>query len=120
MGVNAKTGQSGIVFGGVFIIVWIGSVIVTMNAQLLGGKISFFQSVCVLGYCIFPLVLCSLLFLVIKHWTLRMIFSLPACAWSILSSGAIVSTSVHRDRQLLSTYPVVLFYLFISYLVFVQ
>jgi len=40
----------------IFVIVWIGAAVVTINSLLLGGKISFFQSVCILGYCIFPLV----------------------------------------------------------------
>jgi len=48
------------VFAGVFVIVWLGSGVVTINAQLLGGNISFLQSVCVLGYCIAPLALASL------------------------------------------------------------
>ena len=26
----------------------------TLNAQLLGGRLSFFQSLCVLGYCLLP------------------------------------------------------------------
>jgi hypothetical protein len=32
-----------------------GAVIVTFNTRILGGKISYFQSVSILGYCIFPL-----------------------------------------------------------------
>uniref|UniRef100_A0A8D9EJ75 Protein YIPF n=1 Tax=Cacopsylla melanoneura TaxID=428564 RepID=A0A8D9EJ75_9HEMI len=39
-------------FAEVFVIVWIGSAVVTLNSKLLGGNISFFQSVCVLGYCL--------------------------------------------------------------------
>jgi len=31
------------------VIVWVGSLIVTLNTKLVGGNISFFQSVCVLG-----------------------------------------------------------------------
>lgn len=34
-----------------------GAVIVTFNTRILGGKISYFQSVSILGYCIFPLFL---------------------------------------------------------------
>jgi hypothetical protein len=49
--------DSGLVFGAVFIVTWCGAAIVTMNAKLLGGSVSFFQSICVLGYCLFPLVL---------------------------------------------------------------
>lgn len=39
---------------------WGGAFVVTVNTKLLGGKISFFQCVCVLGYCIFPIVLAAI------------------------------------------------------------
>jgi hypothetical protein len=52
--------DSGLVFGAVFIVTWCGAAIVTMNAKLLGGSVSFFQSICVLGYCLFPLVLSAI------------------------------------------------------------
>lgn len=51
--------QKSLVFASVFVIVWLGAAVVTVNALLLGGNISFFQSVCVLGYCIFPLNIAS-------------------------------------------------------------
>lgn len=51
---------SGVHFIQVFVIVWGGSCLVTVNAQLLRAKLSFFQSVCTLGYCLLPLV-CSLI-----------------------------------------------------------
>ena len=38
-----------------FVVVWLGALVVTLNTKLLGGHISFFQSVCVLGYCLLPL-----------------------------------------------------------------
>merc|ERR550534_203879 len=37
-------------FAEVFVIVWLGALVVTLNTKFLGGNISFFQSVCVLGY----------------------------------------------------------------------
>ncbi len=49
------SGDGGPEFAEVFVIVWAGAVIVTLNTKLLGGSISFFQSVCVLGYCLLPL-----------------------------------------------------------------
>ena len=55
LSITAPEDQKALVFAGVFVIVWIGAAVVTLNAQLLGGKISFFQSVCILGYCVFPL-----------------------------------------------------------------
>ena len=45
---GAPESQRALVFAAVFVVVWAGAAIVTLNAQLLGGRISFFQSVCVL------------------------------------------------------------------------
>lgn len=36
-------------------VVFGGAVVVTFNTRVLGGKITFFESVSILGYCIFPL-----------------------------------------------------------------
>ena len=57
---TAPSDSTSLVFATVFVIVWAGAVAVTLNAQLLGGSISFFQSVCILGYCVFPLTLSAL------------------------------------------------------------
>ena len=46
---NAPIADGGPAFAEVFMIVWLGSMVVTLNTKLLGGHISFFQSVCVLG-----------------------------------------------------------------------
>ena len=42
---SANTESGGLVFEIVFVIVWAGAAIVAINGQLLGGNISFFQSV---------------------------------------------------------------------------
>ncbi|KAJ1876433.1 hypothetical protein LPJ71_011506, partial [Coemansia sp. S17] len=52
--------QASAVFTGVFALVCIGSCVVTLNCKLLGGHVSFFQSVCTLGYCISPMAIASL------------------------------------------------------------
>lgn len=66
LSITAPSSSSSLVFAAVFVIVWCGAAIVTVNAQLLGGSISFFQSVCILGYCVFPLTLSALVCLVIS------------------------------------------------------
>ncbi|KAG0692800.1 hypothetical protein DFH29DRAFT_860611, partial [Suillus ampliporus] len=55
LSVNAPASQSLGVFTSVVVIVSLGSLIVTVQAKLLGGRVSFFQGLCVLGYCIAPL-----------------------------------------------------------------
>ena len=56
---------TGIVFSTIFIIMWIGSMIITINSSLLGGKLSLLQCICLLGYCTFPCVISALLVRVI-------------------------------------------------------
>ena len=52
---NSSVEDGGPAFAEFFALIWIGSIVVTMNIKLLGGHISFFQSACVIGYCLFPL-----------------------------------------------------------------
>ena len=51
--------NSGLVFSMIFIIMWIGAMIITMNSSLLGGKLTLMQCICLLGYCTFPCVVAS-------------------------------------------------------------
>ena len=34
-----------VIFGSIFVLIWIGGFVVTLNARLLGGNVSFFQSI---------------------------------------------------------------------------
>lgn len=74
--------QKSLVFASVFVIVWLGAAVVTVNALLLGGNISFFQSVCVLGYCIFPLNLASFVCLLGGPLVWRMLVVAVCFFWS--------------------------------------
>jgi len=51
--------SDGKAFGIIFLVMWGGSFVVTINTKLLGGRISFFQCVGVLGYCILPIVIAA-------------------------------------------------------------
>lgn len=74
---------------------WGGSFVVTINTKLLGGKISFFQCVCVLGYCLFPIVLGAAIVTILKLFSinfffLKLIIALLALVWSAM--GTLTST----------------------------
>ncbi len=72
-----------------FFSVFVGGMIVTFNIRVLGGQISFFQSVAVLGYCLFPLFAASLIIQIMKliqftnKWV-RLIIICVACLWCVL------------------------------------
>ncbi|GAB9463038.1 YIPF6-like protein [Globisporangium polare] len=124
LSMTAPAHQSAMVFTGVFVVVWAGAAIVTINAQLLGSTISFFQSVCVLGYCVFPLniatLLCMVLSVVVSHVALRMLIVGVGFIWSTKASVVFMSKLVPPKRKALTVYPVLLFYLFISWMVLIQ
>lgn len=116
---SSQKTQSTEVFTGVFFILWFGAIVITLNNQLLGGTLSFFQSVCVLGYCILPLVIISgfLRLVAISHVWLRLVFVIIAFTWSILASMGFLANSASSNRKALVVYPIVLFYTVISWLI---
>ncbi|KAM9538898.1 protein YIPF6-like [Salvelinus alpinus] len=112
-------------FAEVFVIIWFGSVIITLNSKLLGGTISFFQSLCVLGYCIMPLtvamVVCRLVLLG-GSWgfsfIVRLIVVTASFSWSTFASTAFLADCQPPNRKALVVYPVFLFYFVIGWMIF--
>lgn len=79
-------------FGILFLIMWGGSFVVTINTKLLGGHISFFQCVCVLGYCVFPIVLAAGIIYILKIFTINFLLLKvgiggASIVWSTLSNS---------------------------------
>jgi len=111
-------------FAEVFVIVWIGSMIVTLNSKLLGGNISFFQSVCVLGYCLLPttiaLIVCRIILLMEQStllFVIRFIVTMVGFGWATFASMVFLGDSQPPGRKALAVYPMFLFYFIISWLV---
>lgn len=111
-------------FAQVFVIVWVGSMVVTLNSKLLGGNISFFQSVCVLGYCLLPiavaLLICRVILLTEQTYFLfflRFFVSMSGSCWATYASMIFLGDSQKPNRKVLAVYPICLFYFFISWLV---
>ncbi|KNC49047.1 YIPF6 protein [Thecamonas trahens ATCC 50062] len=111
---------SALVFALVFALVWVGALVVTLNAQLLGGELSVLQSVCVLGYCIFPMLIAALLTSIWSHLAWRIGIVLACWFWATFASRAFLVDSVPSNKRLLAIYPIALFYLTIGWMVLVQ
>lgn len=47
---------------------WVGSLVVFLNANFLGSEMSFFQAASLLGYCLFPINAASLLMVFVQNW----------------------------------------------------
>merc|ERR1719235_517529 len=113
----ADSDQAGMAFALVFIVVWVGSAVVTVNALLLKGRISFFQSVCVLGYCIFPLVISAFVAMMVRHVAVKVITVTVGFIWGTGASVGFMSELVPADRKALAVYPVWLFYVAIAWMI---
>ncbi|CAK9036319.1 Isochorismatase domain-containing protein 1 [Durusdinium trenchii] len=116
-GQAADSTQASYAFADIFVTVWVGSGVVTLNALLLRGKVSFFQTVCVLGYCIFPLVVSAFCAMLLHIDWLKLLFVLAGLAWSGKASLTFVTELVPEDKKLLGIYPVWLFYCAIAWMI---
>lgn len=138
---RAHDEQSSLVFSGVFSIVWIGEAIVTLQIKLLGGNMyvstltdlegkeyklirsysSFFQSVCIIGYTLFPLVIAALLSALGLPMIVRIPVYLVLIAWSLAAGVSILGGSgVLRNRVGIAVYPLLVFYISIGCLCFIS
>jgi xanthine/uracil permease len=78
---------------------------------------SFFQSVCVLGYCAFPLVVSAFIALFFPLIILRGIVCGLAFGWSLTAAMGFLSDAQLDNRRLLALYPMGLFYFVIAWMV---
>ncbi|XP_020772616.1 protein YIPF6 [Boleophthalmus pectinirostris] len=123
-GASDTQDQGGPQFAEVFVIVWVGSIVITLNSKLLGGTLSFFQSLCVLGYCIMPLtaalVVCRLVLLLANNavsFAVRLLVVGASFGWSTFASTAFLADSQPPNRKALVVYPVFLFYFVIGWII---
>ncbi|KAA8494772.1 Protein YIPF6 [Porphyridium purpureum] len=119
--------EASAVFSIVFLVVFLGSAVVTLNAQLLGAALSFFQTLCMLGYCVFPILLAALINLLWQFVppifaVLLIIATVVACCfWSMRAASAYLEdTQLPDGRKTLLLYPVLLFFFCLSWMVLIS
>ena len=103
----------------IFVIFWLGGVILYLNAYFLGVKTSIFQMFCLLGYCLFPLNLSAIIVTLINfNDIIRLLFVCITLIWSIHSSSDYLKIITKKEQRYLVLYPCILFYLYISWFIF--
>lgn len=117
----AQPDQKDIVFSGVFAIVWIGEAVVTLQIKLLGGNISFAQSVCIIGYTLFPLVLAAMFSAIRLTTVARIPIDIILVLWSLAAGVSILGGSgVVQNRVGIAVYPLFVFYIALGCLCFIS
>lgn len=136
---TAASEQKSLVFSGVFAMVWIGEAVVTAQIKLLGGNMyefkvpinqfffanipssSFAQSICIIGYTLFPIVIASLLSVFHLPIVARIPIYLILIAWSLAAGVSILGGSgVVKNRVGIAVYPLFVFYLGLGCLCFIS
>lgn len=130
--------EGDLVFSGVFSIVWIGEAVVTLQIKLLGGNMqvdlfildvlvltfvssSFMQSVCIIGYTLFPLVIAALFSAVGLPLIARIPVYVVLVGWSMAAGVSILGGSgVIKNRVGLAVYPLLVFYVSLGCLCFIS
>lgn len=108
------------VFAMVFAECGIGAIVLTANVILLGGDIVFFQSLCLLGYCLFPICIAAIICASFgQHWV-RLLALLLGLGWASWATIPFIGSAVPPGRKALAVYPVVLMYTSIGWLALVK
>jgi len=121
LSVNAPKSQSLGVFTSVIVIVCVGALVVTIQAKLLGGRVSFFQGLCALGYCVAPLDIAALISCFVRTIYVRTPIAIIAWVWCIWASANFLDgTKIEPQRILLAVYPLLLFYFILAWMILIQ
>lgn len=117
LSIGRETEQTGIIFILVFAIVWVGGLIVSLNSQFLGIKLSIYQCISILGYCMFAIVVVAFVNLLTGFLPIifRILFSLFGFVYSSYASVAFIGSISEGNKKILVAYPVFLFYLFLAW-----
>ncbi|GAV59590.1 Yip1 domain-containing protein [Cephalotus follicularis] len=105
------------VFAVAFALLAAGAVILTLNVLLLGGHIIFFQSLSLLGYCLFPLDVGAFICMLKDNVIVKVIVVSVTLAWSSWAAYPFMSSAVNPRRKALALYPVFLMYVSVGFLI---
>ncbi|ODV60794.1 Yip4p, partial [Ascoidea rubescens DSM 1968] len=105
------------IFSSSFSIIWIAFFLISINIQLLGGKISLFLALSSIGYCLFPLDILALVSIFVKWYIVKFILCIVFTSWSIYSCSVALSCSgILPNRSFLAIYPVCLCYIALGWM----
>jgi hypothetical protein len=120
LALSAPAGQTTLLFTGVITIVTVGSIVATANLILLGAPVSFFQSVCAIGYCLVPITAASLICLILSWFIFRLITVPIALWWSVSALVRLFGPKIPQTRKLIGLYPCALMYAILGWIVFIH
>ncbi|GJJ08634.1 hypothetical protein Clacol_002853 [Clathrus columnatus] len=90
-------------------------------AQRKRSSQSFFQGLCVLGYCVAPLDIAALVACFVRKLWIRAPIALLAWAWCCWASvNFLDGTKIEQQRILLAVYPLLMFYFILAWMILIE
>ncbi|KAK2963276.1 putative ATP-dependent RNA helicase DRS1 [Blattamonas nauphoetae] len=127
LALRAPEKQAGFLFSAFFVIMWLGAFCVTANVSLLKGKLSFFQSMSVLGYCVSPFALSAIISYFVNLFAspkvvfvVKLVATIIAYVWSLIATYPMFKGVVESNKTVLVIYPLCLFYFALGWLVVIK
>ena len=103
----------------IFTIFWFGSLLIYVNGNLLDSKLKFFQIICLLGYCLFPLNISAFILAITDFYEIiRLFFVILSCCWALFSVERYFSSVSLPEQKWLVFYPAILLFIFLSWFIF--
>ncbi|KAG5129804.1 hypothetical protein JHK84_036201 [Glycine max] len=88
-----------------------------ISSKFQGGHIIFFQSLSLLGYCLFPLDVGALICMLKDNVIVKVVVVCVTLAWSSWAAYPFMSSAVSPRRKALALYPVFLMYVSVGFLI---
>lgn len=88
-----------------------------LTSKFQGGHIIFFQSLSLLGYCLFPLDIGAFICMLKLNVIAKMIVVFVTLSWSSWAAYPFMSSAVNPRRKALALYPVFLMYVSVGFLI---
>ncbi|XP_042050283.1 protein YIP4b-like isoform X2 [Salvia splendens] len=104
-------------WGPFFFIVFLGLTLSWSASVKKGGHIIFFQSLSLLGYCLFPLDVGALICMLKDNVIIKVVVVVITLAWSSWAAYPFMSSAVGPSRKALALYPVLLMYVSVGFLI---
>ena len=108
---TGNTNSETSIFVLIFTIFWVGGFVITFNEKFLGSNIGICQTLSLLGYGMFPIIVAGIIigFCGINNIYIKLILVIVGLIWSILASHGFFSSLVEPDKKMLAVFPVFIF-----------
>ncbi|CUV06144.1 unnamed protein product [Cryptosporidium hominis] len=97
-----------------------GTVAIALNARILGINCSFFAILSIVGYCIFPFTVISLISLIIPYFFVKLIFTILSITHIYKVMQLSMNEIAPEEKKVLILYPISLFFFSVAFLVLIN